>query len=404
MHLKKLVQLNLKGCKSLKALPAKMEMSSLKVLNLSGCSKLNTAPDFGNCMRHLSELSLDGTAVAELPSSLGCLVGLVHLHLMNCEYLVCLPDTMHKLKSLKVLNVSGCLKLSSLPECLLELKYLEELNASNTAIEELPSFLGYLENLKSIPFEKFGFNYCNLLAESIPDGFCGLPFLRDLDLSGNNFVNLPSDISKHSTLESLCLNSCKKLQSLPELPLSIRKIDASNCASLVTSTFHPSSECNIFASPVQWHLPREQKSLLKGLSFPMKPFDMLITGNEIPSWFAPQKSSFFAEIPYLHHYPPIEWVGCAVCFLLVSDANPPRMCHHKITCSFGTRTLLESSEVVPDEYDWAYDWSDEPWRISRNLPPMEPKQPHVYILFLPYSLSEEFLDRSKSHGFELMSR
>ncbi|MED6108410.1 hypothetical protein PIB30_023629 [Stylosanthes scabra] len=105
----------------------------------------------------------------------------------------------------------------------------------------------------------------------------------------------------------------------------------------------------------------------------MKPFDMLITGNEIPSWFAPQKSSFFAEIPYLHRYPPIEWVGYAV-------------------------------EEVPDEYDWEYDWSDEAWRISRNLPPMEPKQPHLYILFLPHSLSEEFLDRSKSHGFGLMSR
>ncbi|XLU80214.1 hypothetical protein S245_003634, partial [Arachis hypogaea] len=249
MQLKKLVQLNLKGCKRLKALPGKMEMSSLKVLNLSGCSNMNTVPDFGNCMGHLAELHLDGTAVTELPSSLGCLVGLVLLHLQNCMYLVCLPDTIHKLKSLKVLNVSYCSKLSSLPECLQEMNNLEELYASNTAIEELPLCLCHLENIKVVSFagckestselncfrvpsavcrpsllRRLDLSYCNLLAESIPDGFCGLSLLRDLDLSGNNFVNLPSDISKHSTLEYLCLNSCKKLQSLPELPLSIKTL------------------------------------------------------------------------------------------------------------------------------------------------------------------------------------
>ncbi|RYR23981.1 hypothetical protein Ahy_B02g057473 [Arachis hypogaea] len=427
--LKKLVQLNLKGCKRLKALPGKMEMSSLKVLNLSGCSNMNTVPDFGNCMGHLAELHLDGTAVTELPSSLGCLVGLVLLHLQNCMYLVCLPDTIHKLKSLKVLNVSYCSKLRSLPECLQEMNNLEELYASN--IEELPLFLYYLGNIKAVSFAgckgptsefncfrvpsavcgpslliRLDLSYCNLPAESIPDGFCGLSLLRDLDLSGNNFVNLPSDISKHTTLEYLCLNSCKKLQSLPELPLSIKSVDASNCASLVTSKFHPSSKCSIFASLVQWHLPRERKCLLKGICFPRKRFDMFITGNKIPSWFAPQKSSSFAEIPFPHPSPPTEWLGFALCFLLVAD-RPLGYYDAEITCFTASQTSLESRILVPDiqakkitvpDKDH---WRAESYVITRSVPLMEPKQPHLYILFLSIG---EYLERMHTgYGFGLTS-
>ncbi|XP_052113193.1 TMV resistance protein N-like [Arachis duranensis] len=399
MHLKKLVQLNLEGCKRLKALPGKMEMSSLKVLNLSGCSNMNTIPDFGNCMGHLEELRLDGTAVTELPSSLGCLVGLVLLHLQNCRYLVCLPDTIHKLKSLKVLNVSYCSKLRSLPECLQEMNNLEVLYAINTAIEELPLFLCYLENIKVVSFAgckestsvlncfrvpsavcrpslliRLDLSYCNLLAESIPDGFCGIS-LRDLDLSGNNFVNLPSDISKHSTLEYLCLNSCKKLQSLPELPLSIKRIDATNCSSLVAS--------------VQWHLPRERK----GICFPRTRFDMLITGNEIPSWFAPQKSSSFAEIPFPHPSPPTEWLGFALCFLLVAD-RPLKYYHTWITCYTATQTSANKI-MVPDKDDWRA----ESHVITRIVPLMEPKLPHLYILFLSVG---EYLERMHTgYGFGL---
>ncbi|XLR52845.1 hypothetical protein S83_003517 [Arachis hypogaea] len=431
MQLKKLVQLNLRGCKRLKALPGKMEMSSLKVLNLSGCSNMNTVPDFGNCMGHLAELHLDGTAVTELPSSLGCLVGLVLLHLQYCRYLLCLPDTIHKLKSLEVLNVSYCSKLSSLPKCLQEMNNLEELYASNTAIEELPLCLCYLENIKVVSFAgckestselncfrvasavcgpspliRLDLSYCNLLAESIPDGFCGLSLLRDLDLSGNNFVNLPSDISKHTALEYLRLNSCKKLQSLPELPLSIKMIEASNCSSLVTSKFHPSSKCSIFASPLQWHLPREQKSLLKGICFPRTRFDMFITGNEIPSWFAPQKSSSFAEIPFPHPSPPTEWLGFALCFLLVAD-RPLGYYDAEITCYTATQTSLESRILVPDiqankiMVPYKDDWRAESPVITRHLPDMEPKQPHLYILFLSIG---EYLERMHTgYGFGLRS-
>ncbi|RDX68598.1 TMV resistance protein N, partial [Mucuna pruriens] len=412
VHHKKLVRVDLKDCKRLKTLPSKMEMSSLKDLNLSGCSGFKYLPEFGESMEHLSELSLEGTDIRKLPSSLGCLVGLALLDLGNCKNLVCLPDTIHKLKSLKVLDVSGCSKLSSLPEGLKEIKSLEELNASETAIQELPSSVFYLENLKVIsvagckgpvsntvnrfflPFKwlfgnqqtPIGFrlppslpnlpslkiinlSYCNLSEESLPDYFCHLSSLAILDLTGNNFVSLPSCISKLTKLQRLILNYCEKLQRLPELQSSMVELDASNCTSLETFKFNPSKPCSLFASPTKWHLPhlprelRELRGFLKDqLNLPRARFDMLITGSEIPSWFVPQICVSWAKIAVPPNCPLNEWVGFALCFLLVSCAFPEE-CHHEVECYlFGPDGKMFIS--------------------SRNLPPMEPNYPHLYILYL----------------------
>ncbi|KAH1149782.1 hypothetical protein GYH30_044015 [Glycine max] len=404
---KKLAMMNLKDCKRLKTLPSKMEMSSLKDLNLSGCSEFKYLPEFGESMEHLSVLSLEGTAIAKLPSSLGCLVGLAHLYLKNCKNLVCLPDTFHNLNSLIVLNVSGCSKLGCLPEGLKEIKSLEELDASGTAIQELPSSVFYLENLKSIsfagckkpvsnsvsgfllPFQwvfgnqqtptafrlppsklnlpslmRINLSYCNLSEESFPDGFRHLSSLQFLDLTGNNFVTLPSCISNLTKLEILLLNLCKKLKRLPELPSRMKHLDASNCTSLETSKFNPSKPCSLFASsPSNFHFSRELIRYLEELPLPRTRFEMLIPGSEIPSWFVPQKCVSLAKIPVPHNCPVNEWVGFALCFLLVSYANPPEACHHEVECYlFGPNGKAIIS--------------------SRNLPPMELDCPHLYILYL----------------------
>ncbi|QHN84149.1 TMV resistance protein N [Arachis hypogaea] len=376
VHHKKLVLLNLKDCKRLKAFPSKLEMCSLKDLNLSGCSELKILPEFGENMELLSMLSLEGTAITKLPSSIGSLVGLTQLKLNNCKNLVCLPDTIHKLKSLKILNVSGCSKIRSLPECLKEIKCLEELCASETAIEELPSCVFYLESLRVISFAGckgqvsnsmdmflpfkwlFGsqqaptgfrlppsvsrlcllssvdLSYCNLSDESIPDDFCHLSSLRILDLSGNDFVSMPRSISKLPKLEYLDINWCKKLESLPELPSSIKELDASNCASLEASKLNLSKPCNLFASPIQCHLPIQEiiNRLFEGLSIPKARFDMLITGSEIPSWFVPQRCISFAKIAIPQNCPVNDWVGFALCFMLVSYADPPQVCNHEVEC------------------------------------------------------------------------
>jgi Leucine-rich repeat (LRR) protein len=202
---------------------------------------------------------------------------------------------------------------------------LEELLANDTAIDELPSFISYLDNLKSlsfagckgtltksmnrfIPFNRMrasqpaptGFrfpnsvwnlpalkhinlSYCDLSEESIPHYFCHLTSLVSLDLTGNNFVTIPSSISKLSKLELLTLNCCEKLQFLPELPSSIMQLDASNCDSLETPKFDPRKPCSLFASPIKLSLPQEFKSFMEVCI--QYPFDSSVTVYKLLKYF-----------------------------------------------------------------------------------------------------------------------
>ncbi|XP_024167748.1 disease resistance protein RPP2A isoform X3 [Rosa chinensis] len=123
--LKKLIVLNLKDCKSLENLPGRIEMESLEKLILSNCSKIKKIPEFDGNMERLSVLHLDGTAIEELPVSIGRLSGLVSLNLSigslskleycklkNCKRLEELSDL--PLNSNLVLKADGCTSLKYL--------------------------------------------------------------------------------------------------------------------------------------------------------------------------------------------------------------------------------------------------------------------------------------------------
>lgn len=117
-QLSELVILDMEGCKMLQHLPKGMcDMKSLVTLKLSGCSKLMYIHDFP---QNLKELYLAGTAIRELPRSIGNLAELDTLDLKNCKRLRSLPMEMRKLNPLKVLDLSHCSKFhvdtSFLPE------------------------------------------------------------------------------------------------------------------------------------------------------------------------------------------------------------------------------------------------------------------------------------------------
>ncbi|GAU26525.1 hypothetical protein TSUD_361580 [Trifolium subterraneum] len=406
---KKLLILSLKGCKRLKTLPCKIEMSSLKVLLLSGCCEFKHFPDFDESTKNLSQLYLEETAITKLPSSLGFLESLTLLNLENCKNLVCLPDTISELKSLLTLNVSGCSKIRSFPEGLKEIKSLEELSANETAIEELPSSVFYLENLKVISFSgckgvvsksvntfflpfsqllgspqepagfklppklylpslvKLNLSYCNLSEKSMPKDFSNLSSLIALNLAGNNFVSTPGCISQLPKLEYLGLKCCEMLQTLSEFQSSMRFLDASNCGSFETSKSNLSGPCSLFASHPQRHshLSIVLESYLEALELglPKARFDMLITGSEIPSWFTRSKYDTCTHMAVPHDYPPTEWVGLALCFMLVCFDDQPELCDHEVSCYlFGPNGKL--------------------FIKSRHLSPMEPYVRHLYILYL----------------------
>lgn len=96
---------------------------------------------------------------------------------------------------------------------------------------------------------------------------------------------------------------------------------------------------------------------------PKNRFDMLITGYEIPSWFTPSKYVKVTNMPVPHNCPPTEWVGFALCFMLVSFDDQPEICNHEVSC-------------------YLFGPNDKLFITTRELPPMEPYVRHLYILYL----------------------
>ncbi|VVB12437.1 unnamed protein product [Arabis nemorensis] len=112
LHHHKLTFLSLKDCSHLRIMPTTVHLESLEVLNLSGCSELENLHDFSS---NLKELYLAGTAIREMPSSIGDLTRLVTLDLENCKRLQHLPPSISNLKAMMTLKLSGCSNLKSLP-------------------------------------------------------------------------------------------------------------------------------------------------------------------------------------------------------------------------------------------------------------------------------------------------
>jgi Leucine-rich repeat (LRR) protein len=68
----------------------------------------------------------------------------------------------------------------------------------------------------------------------VPKSLGCLTSLEALDLSGNNFVILPKNISELYELQHLGLRYCRRLRLLQKLPPQLAKLDAHRCTSLST--------------------------------------------------------------------------------------------------------------------------------------------------------------------------
>ena len=89
--------------------------------------KLFKLPENSGNLKGLKRLSLSGTTIKELPSSIEGLTALTLLTLNNCKNLVCLPSTICSLNLLECLDLSGCSNCDNLPGNLGNLKGQEAL-------------------------------------------------------------------------------------------------------------------------------------------------------------------------------------------------------------------------------------------------------------------------------------
>ncbi|CAL9020574.1 unnamed protein product [Prunus brigantina] len=357
--LKKLTFLNLKDCKRLESLPDMIAMESLESFVLSGCSSVEKIPEFVRPMEHLTKISLDGTAIKSIPPSIGCLTSLSSLDMRDCVHLSCLPSTIGNLKSLKSLNVSGCINLAELPESFGELEFLEEIVTSATSIKKwlsssVPKNLksmtsrggpseqtrvmsldspilpmksdhpcsSFLPPLSGVPsLVQLDLSDRNLSEGEFPIDIGCLSFLVSLNLSGNNFLSLPKEISQLNTLENLYLSRCKKLQHVPVLSSDKNlEVIADGCTALEMLQC-PSNldrlkwSCFNFINCiglVDHEIPLTMlKRYLKGAHCPGDRYEIVIPGSKIPSWFCRQRGGSSVSLPL--NLRKQKWMGYALC-------------------------------------------------------------------------------------------
>ncbi|KAM3690934.1 hypothetical protein ACB098_09G160700 [Castanea mollissima] len=251
-RLTSLTSLYIRYCKNLVCLPSTIcSLKSLESLDLSRCSRFKNLPENPWIIEGLRMLDLSKTAIEEIPSSLGGLIGLTSLTLRSCENLVHLPSTICSLKSLESLDLSGCYNFYNLPENLGNVKGLKRLDLSETAIKELPSSIERLTSLTSLnirycvnlvwlpstiwslkSLESLDLSKCSNF-DNLPENLGNVSGLKRLDLSVSAIKELPSSIERLTSLTSLYIRYCKNFVCLPSTICSLKSLeslDLSGCS------------------------------------------------------------------------------------------------------------------------------------------------------------------------------
>lgn len=237
-NLHKLTHLNLNGCTNLRDLEdmsgrkgyldlvkrgdVKNVLSNIYQLNFTSfnssiaslitnfplfSSQTNISPKFP---MNLTVLDLGGNSIEALHSSISLLPNLARLDLSLCKKLKSLPTSICKLKSLESLKLYGCSNLEEFPEILDPMNRLDFLELSEAGIKKLPESIKNLIGLKLLRIKN----------------------CKDLEFLPN-LCNL-------SSLDSMFLDNCPKLQTLPPCPLGLQCLSLTNCGSLKSITEIPS--------------------------------------------------------------------------------------------------------------------------------------------------------------------
>jgi Leucine-rich repeat (LRR) protein len=312
----RLEELYLSECSKLVEIhPSIGQLRRLVVLDLEGCQSLANFPSMTTEIEPLTILNLCGCKSQFI--GIECLTALTTLNLKACEKLQCLPSNMDSLSSLEKLSLSRCSKLANLPENFWKIKCLKELE------------LSWMYGLE-------GFHL---------NGIGGLSSLKYLTLRGNSFVTLPASISQLSKLEALDLWGCGKLLSLPELPSTVKYINAQLCYSLRRSTalLILNRYLQVISSPslsqmvkwsiiyiyiyiyiffcVQGHLSHESSTRKKEVGSRTE-FQIIIPADRIPWWLTHQRFGNSISIELPPSWCNSKWMGFALCATL-DACNPP---------------------------------------------------------------------------------
>ena len=203
--LNKLESWDLTGCIELKILPSCIMMTSLKFLILYECKRVGRFPDIPKEMENLKFLSLAYTAIRELPSSFGNLIGIERLDIGSYFYSCHLPSSIYRLQYLHKLSLHG------------NVQFPKDVEIGRQALHN--SYGGFSKyGLLMLNFVKY-LKSCFHLSEKCL-------------LSGSENLNLQDGIMRFNGLHFLLIEDSKFLKKIPKLPESVRSVYAPNCISL----------------------------------------------------------------------------------------------------------------------------------------------------------------------------
>ncbi|KAG6674947.1 hypothetical protein I3842_15G073200 [Carya illinoinensis] len=242
--LENLSNLNFFECSKLRILPRSLKLRSLRNLVLWDCSSLHDFPEIDCKIESLSQLVLRGTAIEDLPLSIGNLVGLHYLNLSYCKNLICLPNiACILLKHLWELEIGGCPNLvkemrdDGLSIMAIESTTMqEEISLREETLHELVPPTNSSNESAALQVLNLQ-NYFQSKSNFFPiytlfTMFNSSASLHLLDLSETNIVSLPTSIKEFVTLSDLFLRGCEKLEEILELPPNMRFINVEGCKSL----------------------------------------------------------------------------------------------------------------------------------------------------------------------------
>ncbi|KAF5469495.1 hypothetical protein F2P56_013561 [Juglans regia] len=395
----KLARLRLYQCSNMKSFPRRLKLRSLEVLTLLRCSKLQTFPEIECKMEYLCCISLFGTPIKELPSSIGYLTpALKELLLGQCTKLMHLPSTIHQLQNLKViirLNdcINGCCKdLMRLPISFSHSQHLTSLsieNFTNFAKEEIGLSFGYYIGLKN----SLILTSSRTIKRSEPESSAELrrqllsplywylddfsfytsSTLQELDISWTAVVSLPPRMKICVELRILKLCHCEKLQEILHLPPNIQELYVRECFSLerfpeVSTKFQFSTSCGL--RELRWidlsgchKLVANIGSQVPNPSFVEEHIQdhscgIIFPGNKIPDWFSHTKEiSNGDDSCELDISGPLyleEIIGIVFCAVLGSDPDYPLGPFSGICVSINGNMLVEARFYLYGGSDHVY--------------------------------------------------
>ncbi|KAJ4870254.1 NB-ARC domain-containing disease resistance protein [Raphanus sativus] len=292
-------------------------LTELNLINLN----IQIIPEDIGQLHSLEKLDLSGNDFINLPTSTKNLSKLKHARLSNCVKLEALPA----LTELQSLNLSGCSSLESLLEPPHSIQEVSRYSLLELELDNCRKFQSFSHQLSH---------------------FTRLTYLN---LSSNDFDAIPESITELTSLGTLCLNNCKQLKSVDDLPQSLEHLYAHGCDSLENVILSPDHSIKHLDLSHCFNLQQDEQLITQFLNINGEDTEEVISmqrsiclpGARIPRYFENQSSRRYTTI----RLSPIRSLGFAAC----------------IVVSFERSFYLKFPAF---SYDWSCEEDDEVIRIN----------------------------------------